>query len=144
MSTLCQILELVSSVTSDGCLDSEVRGTTAMASAAASNKAADITQNAHGHQTLSARRLEKVAPRTKPPGARALANYQHCPIRFVLATYPNNENARFCFIPGSYDLEMIAMAFGSINAGPIPCIPRQNAKKTMLLYTAKPDRKSVV
>lgn len=68
-----------------------------------------MTQKAQGHQTVWANKLEKTAPRLNPLGAVA----------------PKRLNIISCLLPGAYVLPRIAIAFGSKNAGPIPCSARQ-------------------
>src|ERR1700761_4351037 len=65
-------------------------------------------QKAQGHQANCAKRLENVAPITKPSGA----------------IKPKRLKIRFFFSPGGYALANKASPFGISKAGPIPCIAR--------------------
>lgn len=70
-------------------------------------------QNSQGHHVSCAKILAKSAPMTNPQGAIA----------------PKSEKTMFFLMPGGYALPSSASAFGTINAAPIPCIPRQTSKK---------------
>merc|ERR1712000_335968 len=71
------------------------------------------TQYAHGHHTNCVNIPENTAPTRNPAGAVA-----------------TNRLSTISFLgPGGYVRLSTAIPLGSMIAGPIPCIARQNAKK---------------